>query len=398
MDPITKARTGVPLAAAEADALALELFVVGYEGEAVPEDYADDLRRGLAGVILFRRNLRYDGAGTVDVAHVCAHTAQIQELGDDQPGGLPLIVSVDQEGGAVARLRAPFTLFPPMRRLGDTDDAELLAAVGRQLGRELAACGFNVDYAPVLDVDTNPANPIIGDRSFGRDPEAVARRAGVVLRAMQAEGVIGCGKHFPGHGDTDTDSHLDLPVLRHDLARLQAIELLPFQRLASDLRLVMTAHVLFPAIDATAPATLAPEILGPLLRVHCGYQGVVVSDDLEMQGIAKVLEPGACVVQGLRAGVDLFLVCRRRDVWTQARAAAAEVLAGYHGAALQVRAVDAIERVRHLRRDLPRNRPDAVRLQQVFEASDTMRLRARLAAGTLAAAPVVPRPTVGELQ
>ncbi len=398
MDPLNKARTGVALLASEADLLALELFVVGYEGESVPDDYAQDLRQGLAGVILFRRNLRYDAAGIVDIDHVCTHTAQIHALADAQPGGLPPVCSVDQEGGAVARLRAPFTLFPPMRLLGDTNDSELLAAVGRQLGRELAAAGFNVDYAPVLDVDTNPANPIIGDRAFAREPEQVARLAGIVLRSMQQEGVAGCGKHFPGHGDTDTDSHLDLPVLRHDLDRLKAVELMPFLRLAEDLRLVMTAHVLFPAIDPRVPATLAPEILGPLLRVHCGYRGVVVSDDLEMQGIAKVLDPGACVVQGLEAGVDLFLVCRRRDVWRQARAAAADVLAGRRGASAQMRALDAIERVRQLRRGLSRNRPDAQRLRQVFAEPETLRLRARLAAGTLATAPSAPRPTVGETQ
>ncbi|MBM4343437.1 MAG: beta-N-acetylhexosaminidase [Deltaproteobacteria bacterium] len=398
MDPLIKARSGQPLRASEAQDLALDLFVVGYEGDAVPEAYAEELRRGLAGVILFRRNLHYDVAGTVDVDHVCALTAHIHELGNAQPGGLPVLCSVDQEGGAVARLRAPFTLFPPMRRLGETDDLTLLADVGRQLGRELAAAGFNVDYAPVLDVDTNPANPIIGDRAFARHAEAVAVRARALLRAMQAEGVVGCGKHFPGHGDTDTDSHLDLPVLRHDLDRLKAIELVPFQRLAHDLRLVMTAHVLFPAVDPKLPATLAPEILGPLLRVHCGYQGVVVSDDLEMQGIAKVFEPGPCVVQGLAAGVDLFLVCRRRDVWDRARAAAADVLAGMHGPAAQARAVDAIDRVRQLRRGLVSNRPDAGRLRAIFADPHTERLRARLAAGTLAAAPVAPRPTVGETQ
>ena len=378
-----KAQAGAALNTRQAEDLALELFVVGYDGEALPQDYAQLLERGLTGTILFRRNFHYDAAGSVDIAQVCEHTRQIYDAARAQPSGLPIVSSVDQEGGAVARLRAPFSLFPPMRQLGERGDRDLIAQVGAQLGRELSAAGFNVDYAPVLDVDTNPANPIIGNRSFSRDPEQVAEFAAILLQALQANGVTGCGKHFPGHGDTDADSHLELPVLRHDLARLKAVELVPFSRLRSDLRLVMTAHVLFPELNAEMPATLAPEILGPLLRVHCGYQGVIVSDDLEMQGIAKVLDPAGCVRRGLAAGVDLFLVCRRRDVLDQAWLSAAQVLSEPANSPLRQRALNAIGRVRSMRAGLAAHRPSLQNLRAVLADDQTQRLRDRLWAGTL---------------
>ncbi len=382
MDVLTKATQG-PVDAAQAADLALELFVVGYEGDSVPADYADMLRRGLSGAILFRRNFDYDAAGTVDLDQVCAHTQAIHACAAQQPSGLPVVCSVDQEGGAVARLKAPFSLWPPMRRLGERGDVDLITQVGHQLGRELHAAGFNVDYAPILDVDTNPNNPIIGDRSFSRDPHEVARMAGALLRGMQAEGVLGCGKHFPGHGDTDVDSHLDLPVLPHDLQRLQAIELVPFTALAPQLQLVMTAHVLFPAIDPDWPATLAPQILGPLLRVACGYRGVIVSDDLEMQGIAKVLGSGACVRRGLQAGVDLFLVCKRRDTLEQAWRAATSILQEDPDSAVRARALDAIGRNRAMRQQLRPCSPDASKLRTVLADAQTARLRERVWAGTL---------------
>lgn len=382
-DPWTTAVAGLPLSPAEAQDLALELFVAGYSGTALPEDYAELLRRGLTGVILFRRNLQFSADGAVDLPSVVAHTASVHAAAADHPAQLPVICSVDQEGGMVARLKAPLTVLPPMRRLGERADAALVERVGRQLGRELAACGFNVDYAPVLDVDTNPANPIIGDRSFSRDPSEVARLGGALLRGLQAEGVLGCGKHFPGHGDTDVDSHLALPSLPHDLARLKDVELLPFQKLSEDLALVMTAHVLFPQLDAEWPATLSPQILGPLLRVHCGFQGVIVSDDLEMKGVAQVLDAAGCVERGLAAGVDLFLVCSRRDTLEQAWASAAAILAGPAQSSLRSRALDAIGRVRALRQRLTLPQPSVAAIQQVLEDAATANLRAELTAGTL---------------
>jgi beta-N-acetylhexosaminidase len=195
--------------------------------------------------------------------------------------------------------------------------------------------------------------------------------------------VLGCGKHFPGHGDTDADSHLELPVIHHDLQRLQEVELVPFAALADRMHLVMTAHVLFPALDEKWPATLSQQILEPLLRVQCGYQGVIVSDDLEMQGVARVLEPGACVREGLRAGCNLFLVCSREDVLVQALEAATQVLASNAGDVLRRHALQSVVRIRKLRQRLIQPKPSVAEVQAVLEDAETRRLREDLGTGRL---------------
>lgn len=378
-DPVAALQAGQPFSASDAASLALELFVAGYDGETLPDYMHDYLQRGLAGVILFRRNLTFAG-DQVDVEALCAHTASVHSAGAVQHTQLPVVCSVDQEGGAVQRLKAPFTVFPPMRTLAAKGDLQLLRRVGQQLGRELRAAGFNLNYAPVLDVDTNPDNPIIGNRSFARDPHEAATYAGALLAGMQAAGVLGCGKHFPGHGDTDADSHLALPVLRHDLQRLQQVELVPFAALSHQLHLVMTAHVLFEALDPTRPATVSPAILRPLLRDWCGFDGVIVSDDLEMAGIASVLDPGACVVQGLAAGCDLFLACRQRSVLDAALAAASAVFAGEHGTELQLAASKSVLRVRRLRAALAPAPASASAVQAVLADATTASLRAAMGA------------------
>lgn len=370
-----------PLSDVDARRLALELFIVGYEGTQLPEIYRDWLRDGLGGVILFKRNLELLADGAIDTAALAAHTESIFAASEQCPWQpAPIFCAVDQEGGLVARLRKPFTELPPMRKLGERGDLALIAAVGRQLARECLAAGFNLDFTPVLDVDTNPQNPIIGNRSFSRDASEVAQFAGVLLDALQDAGVLGCGKHFPGHGDTNADSHLTLPVLGHDLARLKAVELLPFSRLAARLRMVMTAHVLFPALDPDWPATVSPRILRPLLRDYCGFDGVIVSDDLEMHGIAQVLQAGEAVRRGMEAGCDCFLVCRRQDTFEAALRGATDVLLGRHGEALRTDALASVARVRRLRTTLVRPQPSAQRVAAVLTAPETLELRRTLAA------------------
>ncbi len=382
-DPLAAALDGASLTAADARLLALELFVAGYHGLTLPDRYRQHLADGMSGTILFKRNLAFLDDGTIDLEALTAHTASIHAAGSQGRVASPVLCSIDQEGGPVQRLRAPFTVFPPMRTLGDRGDLELVRRVGRQLGRECLAAGFNVDYAPVLDIDTNPLNPIIGKRSFSRDPQEVSRFAGALLDGLQEAGVLGCGKHFPGHGDTDADSHLELPVLPHDLARLAEVELVPFAALADRLHLVMTAHVLFPALDPQWPATLSEKILEPLLRVQCGYQGVIVSDDLEMQGVSRVLEPGACVRAGLRAGCNLFLVCSREDVLDVALLSATEVLTGRPGDDLREAALQSLSRVRGLRKRLARPRPSAAEVRVLLADAETQRLHRDLGTGRL---------------
>jgi len=291
----------------------------------------------VGGVILFKRNVD----GPEQVAALCA------ALRAAAPPAAPLLTCVDQEGGRVQRVRAPATEWPPMAALAQHPPA-VAYQVGQALGAELAALGFALDFAPVLDVHTNPANPIIGDRALGTEPEAVAARAVAFLRGLHDAGVGSCGKHFPGHGDTITDSHLDLPVVPHDEARLRAVELVPFARaVAAGVPMIMTAHVVFPALDPGVPATLSPRVLG-LLRRDLGFTGVIVSDDLEMKAVADRYDVETLATTALGAGCDAFLVCRRSDL--QERAAAALVHAAERDAATRARLEEAAARMAALQR------------------------------------------------
>jgi beta-N-acetylhexosaminidase len=280
------------------------LFCVGFEGTSPSPEVLELVRRGAYGIILFARNV-------VDAPQVAALVAELKRA-----AARPLLVSIDQEGGRVARLRAKqgFTELPPMRAVGSTGDERLAFDVGALLGRELRAVGVDQDYAPVVDVDTNPANPVIGDRSFSRDPHDVARMGAALARGLQSAGVAACAKHFPGHGDTSQDSHKALPRLPHALERLRAVELVPFAALArAGVASVMTAHVVFDALDPRRPATLSAPVMR-LLREECGYDGCVVSDDLEMSAVAEHFPLEEAVPAALGAGVDALLVCHKAEV------------------------------------------------------------------------------------
>jgi beta-N-acetylhexosaminidase len=190
------------------------------------------------------------------------------------------------------------------------------------MGDELRVLGFDIDFAPVLDIHTNPQNPIIGERAFGREADTAARRALAFARGLDAAGVLACGKHFPGHGDTDTDSHLALPRIDHPWERLEAIELAPFRLAAqANLPMIMTAHVVFAALDATRPATLSEQVVTGLLRGRLGYRGVVVSDDLDMRAIAGEMGIDHAAVQAIRAGCDVLLLCQSELYQAQAEEA-----------------------------------------------------------------------------
>jgi beta-N-acetylhexosaminidase len=201
-----------------------------------------------------------------------------------------------------------------MRVLGEVGDAGLAREVGALLGRELRAVGIDQDYAPVVDVDTNAANPVIGDRAFSREPSAVALLGAALAAGLQGAGVAACAKHFPGHGDTSQDSHVDLPRLPHPLERLREIELVPFRALArAGVASVMTAHVVFEALDPRRPATLSPEVMR-LLREEGGFQGCAISDDLEMKAVAEHFPLEETAPGAVAAGVDALLVCHRAEV------------------------------------------------------------------------------------
>jgi beta-N-acetylhexosaminidase len=229
------------------------------------------------------------------------------------------LVSVDQEGGNVLRLRDGFTPIPSMRAVGRADDAELTFAIGRLMGRELSAVGVDLDFAPVLDVDTNPDNPVIGPRSFGRTQDLVSWHGLALVSGLSSAGVADCGKHFPGHGDTLQDSHLDLPRLEHSLERLESLELVPFRAaIRAGIPALMTAHILFKELDPTYPATMSPLIVRAVLRDSFGYDGLVISDDLEMKAIADHYSLEDVLVHGLNAGVDAFLCCHSPELMHRA--------------------------------------------------------------------------------
>ena len=297
-----------------------QLLWFGFEGTRVPARLRERLDAGAVGAtILFKHNLQLSGGGEPqgELCDLDALAALCAELHRAAPDGTPALISIDQEGGVVQRVRAPATRWPPMHahdRFTPPDDEALAGEVGRALGRELRALGLDIDFAPVLDVHTNPANPIIGDRAFGTEPAAVARRALAFARGLDEAGLLSCGKHFPGHGDTLTDSHLELPRIDHGWERLERVELLPFQRAAeAGLPMIMTAHVVFGALDPDRPATLSAAVVTGHLRERLGYRGVIVSDDLGMSAIAAHMGVGVAAVAAVRAGCDVLLVCHEEQ-------------------------------------------------------------------------------------
>jgi len=329
-----------------------QLLWVGFPGPSVPDALRGKLARGEVGAtIVFKRNLVITGTGPDERCDLDALVALNAELHQAASDGTPAWIAVDQEGGVVQRVRAPATRWPAMAaldRLAAPDDSTVAEQVGRAMGDELRALGFDVDFAPVLDVHTNPANPIIGDRAFGRDAESVARRALAFARGLDAAGVLACGKHFPGHGDTATDSHLELPRIDHDWERLERVELLPFRRAAeAELPMIMTAHVVFAALDAARPATLSPAVMTGLLRERLGYRGLILSDDLDMRAIAGHMGADVAAVAAVRAGCDVLLLCRDED--NQALAEAALIREAERDSALRQQIGEAARRIRALK-------------------------------------------------
>ncbi|MEE2778909.1 MAG: beta-N-acetylhexosaminidase [Myxococcota bacterium] len=314
------------------------MMIVGFEGTSVPDQLRRFVKAGPpAGVVLFARNL-------TDTDQIAELTRELRSL---WPEDATPLIAVDQEGGPVRRLRDPccpeMLALPAAARLGEHGDAELTREAGRITAAQLAALGFNLNFAPVLDVHSNPANPIIGDRAFGSDPHTVIQHARAWSLGSLAGGVLPCGKHFPGHGDTDLDSHLALPSILCDRDQLEARELPPFREAVRwDIPALMTAHVVFRELDPQWPATLSPEVIPELLRDRLGYTGVVISDDLEMAAIAERHTPDEIAQRGLSAGLDIFLVCRDLAFATRIRDAIAQ--------SPEHRAIqDALGRVAHFR-------------------------------------------------
>jgi beta-N-acetylhexosaminidase len=310
------------------------LAIVGFNGHSVP----DELRRlvgefDLGGVIYFNRN--------VDTPEQVADLSrQVTGLAREWP----LWISVDQEGGRVARLRRPFTEWPPAITLGRSGDEALAVRFARALADELRAVGINLDYAPVLDVHTNPKNPVIGDRALSDRAEAVARLGAAVVRGLQENGVAACGKHFPGHGDTSVDSHEALPVVEHDRRRMDAVEFVPFVKaIEAGVATIMTAHVFAPALDERHIASFSATVVDTLLKQTLGFRGVVISDDLGMKAVSATNSPGEASVAAIRAGCDAVLLCNH-TIDEQVGALEALIRAAEDGDITSTRIDDAMKR------------------------------------------------------
>lgn len=353
-----------------------QLLVVGLESKELASHERSALAAGeRGGVVLFRRNI----PSPLDARAVAE---LIRGVRDASPSELPPLVAVDQEGGRVMRLGAPAMQLPPMRRLGDLDDDDLLRRVAEAQARELRALGFTMSFAPVADVHTRDENPIIGDRAFATTPERVARRARAWADGLGRGGILSCAKHFPGHGDTTVDSHLALPRVDRSRGELDRVELAAFRPLCAGdaIDSMMTAHVVYRALDPDQPATLSRAICTDLLRGALGFRGVLFSDDLEMK--ALTIPVGEAAVRAVTAGCDVLLVCSRAD-WAAA-AHEALVREAESSPAFKARCEEAFARAIAMRRraaPAPLETDEA--LARAFEASSpiTRELAARLDGG-----------------
>ncbi|MEJ0095313.1 MAG: beta-N-acetylhexosaminidase [Methylocella sp.] len=326
-----------------------------------------------AGVLLYKSNFRHD---LPYEAWLESHARLIEEI-RAATGRTKMFIAIDHEGGRVCRTPPPITRFSYAARWADE-----AAEVGRAMGRELASLGVNLNFAPVLDIHTNPQNPVIGERAFGSTAEAVTKAALPFMRAMQAEGVIACGKHFPGHGDTSVDSHFGLPSQDSNLDQLRARELKPFvAAIEAGISMIMTSHILFPNIDPDAPVTLSRRFATEILRDELGFGGVSVSDDIGMGAMKGFFDAPDAAARFLAAGCDMLMVCAHFTDSNRARGFAEAI-------------VTAVDEGRLDSAMLARSRARIAALLENARTNEVVRLpepvlRAHSAAGTLFSASTV---------
>ena len=290
----------------------------------------------LGGLVLFNRNIE----APMQVAEL---SSDVQALAPQ----LPLWISIDQEGGRVARLGEPFTKWPPMNVLGRCGDVQLASKFAAALAAELQAVGVTLNFSPVLDIYTNPKNSVIGDRALGTDASTVAKLGAAIIHGFQDSGIAACGKHFPGHGDTVDDSHIKLPVIEHDLERLRRVEILPFHAaVEAGVAFIMTAHLLIPSIDDKNATTFSKRIVEGILRKELKFSGVILGDDLEMKAVSATQTVSDAAVQAVIAGCDGILICSG-EIETQVAALEALLYAVEDGRISRNRIEDALKRQRN---------------------------------------------------
>jgi beta-N-acetylhexosaminidase len=286
-----------------------QLFIVGFKGQKADSQITSMIRNyHVGGVILFSNNI-------ADPDQLLSLMNSLKELNSKASGVKPpLFLSVDEEGGRISRMPAQLLKLPSNQAVGNLNDSSLSYEIGGILAEELKAFGFNMDFAPVLDIFSNPANTVIGDRAFGTEPELVSRLGVQTLKGIRAGGVIPVVKHFPGHGDTLVDSHEGLPVVDYGMKRLKDFELKPFQAaIDNKADAVMVAHILMKQLDTKDPASLSKAVITDLLEKQMGFDGLVVTDDMTMGAIVGRYKIGEAVVRSIRAGSDILLVCHGYD-------------------------------------------------------------------------------------
>lgn len=280
-----------------------QLLIVGFEGTELDDkivSYIQDLRVG--GLIFFARNIS-------SKEQVNALVEEINNISN-----ILLFLSIDEEGGIVSRLPQEYNKLPDSINIGNTKDTDLALEYGELLGNRVQSLGLNLNFAPVMDIHSNPSNPVIGKRSFGTTPEIVSEMGNNVAQGIRNTNVIPSIKHFPGHGDTSTDSHIELPIIDKSLDDIKNFELIPFKAaIDKDIKMIMSAHILIPSIDKEYPATLSRKILGDILRDEMGYEGVIISDDMTMGAIVNNYSLEEASKSFLQAGGDILLVCHGAD-------------------------------------------------------------------------------------
>ena len=285
-----------------------QIMMIGISGPALTATEKKFIvENNIAGVTLFARNL----VSPKQIHELCS---ELQSLRFKMQDKAPLIIAIDMEGGRVHRLKSPFTIWPAVQNLGKIDNPTVTFNFANQMGLELKAVGINLDFAPCVDIFTNPKNQIIGDRSPGTTADIVGKHGSALVRGYIKADVITCSKHFPGHGNTLLDSHEDLPIEQHDIARLEEVELLPFKKtFKARVDMVMTAHMLFPKIDPEWPVTLSETFLKKIIRENCKYKGMIITDDLDMKALAKNYDRDVIPVRALQAGADILLYCNEPE-------------------------------------------------------------------------------------
>ncbi|WP_246637559.1 beta-N-acetylhexosaminidase [Crassaminicella profunda] len=279
-----------------------QMVLVGFNGDQINDSIKKMIDSyHIGGFILFQRNIK-------NPSQTLALLNTIKSA--NSKNKIPLFLAVDEEGGKVSRMPKEIKKLPTNKKIGILNNNHFSFEIGQLIGFELKSFGFNLDFAPVLDINSNPKNPVIGDRSFGSNKEIVSQLGLQTMKGIKSQNIISVVKHFPGHGDTSVDSHLGLPVVNHDLNRLKSFELAPFSKaIKENVDAVMVSHILFPKIDSQYPATLSKKIMTDLLRNNLNFKGVIITDDMEMGAILKHYDIGNAAIRSIQSGSDIILIC-----------------------------------------------------------------------------------------